>query len=108
MSAPLSALQKKVTPEPMSFWGHERIGSFSPPEENGIGLVHLAPANDLNKSWCKFIEEAQLGIYLAPRAPNIAKKVGLNVLVFHASRVKISFSLASAGECLTPPMLTPG
>mmetsp|Transcript_2503 Transcript_2503/g.6289 ORF Transcript_2503/g.6289 Transcript_2503/m.6289 type:complete len:304 (-) Transcript_2503:45-956(-) len=63
-----------VRPEPVSFWGNEKVGAFDVPS-GGVGKIHLTPADVLNERWCGFTAEVQA--ILAPLYAKLSEKVKL-------------------------------
>lgn len=66
-----------VRPEPITFWGHEKIGSFAVPENGGVGRIHFTPANTIDQEvqWTKFRQQIQT--MLQPMLANLGDKVKL-------------------------------
>eukprot|EP00930_Biecheleria_cincta_P027558 TRINITY_DN19334_c0_g3_i1.p1 TRINITY_DN19334_c0_g3~~TRINITY_DN19334_c0_g3_i1.p1 ORF type:complete len:321 (+),score=46.98 TRINITY_DN19334_c0_g3_i1:31-963(+) len=63
-----------VRPEPITFWGHSKIGSFEAPE-GGAGRIHYTPANPVETSWTDWLRRIQEA--LRPVFPTVSDKVKL-------------------------------
>ncbi|CAE7232668.1 GIP [Symbiodinium microadriaticum] len=53
-----------VNPQPVTFWGHEKIGSFETPEA-GVGRIHYSPANPQDErrvAWSVRVQGALHGV----------------------------------------------
>jgi len=50
-----------VTPEPMTFWGNDKVGSFEVPE-GGVGRMHYSPADLNDERWVAFCQRVQAAL----------------------------------------------
>jgi len=51
-----------VLPEPVTFWGHEKVGSFADPDSAGVGRIHYTPADTMDERWLAFRRRVQAAV----------------------------------------------
>lgn len=64
-----------VRPEPNTFWGNDRIGTFGVPADGGVGRMHYTPADTLDDKWLAFRKRMQAAV--CPSLDDLRSKVKL-------------------------------